>query len=69
MSDKENEKVKREMEKIDAMGLSDTDSSAWAAEKEAFTRMSLKRQADVNAVEDNKRKVSNHTRRFVVDHY
>lgn len=57
MSDKENEKVKKEMERIDAMGLSDTESSAWAAEKEAFTTMSLKRQADVDAVEDTKRKV------------
>ena len=59
LSDKENEKIKKEMDKIEAMGLSDPESSAWGAEKEAFRMAALKRQADVDEVEDKKRKASN----------
>ena len=58
LSDKENEKIKKEMDKIEAMGLSDPESSAWGAEKESFRMAALKRQADVDEVEDKKRKAS-----------
>lgn len=60
MSDKENEKVKKEMEKIDAMELSDAELSAWAAEREAYIATSLKRQVDVDAEEERRRKVRQH---------
>lgn len=60
ISDKENEKVKKEMVKIDAMGLSDTESPGWAAEKDAFIKTSCKRQADIDQLEDEKRKVRYH---------
>ena len=59
MSDKENEKVKKEMERIDAMEMSESESPAWAAEKDAYVVLSRKRQLDVVAVEDRKRKVLN----------
>ena len=58
VSDKENEKVKKEMEKIDAMELSDIDVLAWAAKKEEHALLSQKRQLAVDAVEESKRKVS-----------
>ena len=57
MSDKENEKVKKEMERIDAMEMSEAESPAWAAERDAYVEISRKRQLDVDAVEDRKRKV------------
>ena len=45
------------MIKIDAMELSDIDSSAWTAAKENFTLSSRKRHLDVEHEETTKRKV------------
>ena len=57
MSDKENEKVKKEIAKIDAMDLSDIESSEWQDAKQRYVLSSQKRQHDVEATEDTKRKV------------
>lgn len=57
MTDKDNERVKKEMEKIDAMELTDAESPAWEAEREAYIAISLKRQVDLDAEEERKRKV------------
>lgn len=56
-SDKENEKVKKEMAKIDAMELSDIDSPEWQEARQLHVLSSQKRQHDVEAAEDIKRKV------------
>ena len=57
-SDKENEKVKKEKARIDAMDLSDIDSPEWEIAKQQHAQLSQKRQRDVEAIEDVKRKVS-----------
>ena len=57
-SDKENEKVKKEMTKIDAMDLSDIESPEWETAKQKHAQSSLKRQRDVEEGENVKRKVS-----------
>ena len=58
LSDKENEKVKKEMAKIDAMELSDIESSKWATKKQDYAQLSQKRYLDIEAAENVKRKVS-----------
>lgn len=57
-SDKENEKVRKEMAKIDAMELSDIESSKWAKAKENHVRSSQKRYLEVENAENGRRKVS-----------
>ena len=57
-SDKENEKVRKEIARIDAMELSDIDSPEWELARQQHIQASQKRQRDVEAVEDVKRKVS-----------
>ena len=56
-SDKENEKVKKEIARIDAMELSDIESPEWESAKKRYLESSQKRQRDVEAAEDIKRKV------------
>ena len=56
-SDKENEKVKKEIERINAMELSDIESPEWVSAKQRYIESSQKRQRDVEAAEDIKRKV------------
>ena len=58
VSDKENEKVKKEMAKIDAMELSDIESSQWATTKQDYAQVSQKRYLDIEGAENVKRKVS-----------
>ena len=55
---KENELVKMELAKIDAMELSDLDSPEFVAAKESYIQSSKKRQLDVENAELPKRKVS-----------
>ncbi len=57
-SDKENEKVKKEMARIDAMEKSDLESPDFEDDKQKHAQASQKRQRDVEAIEDIKRKVS-----------
>ena len=56
-SDKENEKVKKEIARIEAMELSDIESPEWESAKQRYLESSQKRQRDVEAAEDIKRKV------------
>lgn len=56
-SDKENEKVKKEMAKIDATPLSPIDIPEYEADKQKHAKSSLKRQRDVEHGEEVKRKV------------
>lgn len=58
LSEKENEKIKSEMAKIDAKDLGDIDGPAWEAKKEAYGLLNQKRQMNVDTSEDSKRKVS-----------
>ena len=58
LSEKENEQVKAEMAKIDALDLSDIESPEYNAAKHIFTQSRTKRQLDVEAAEIPKRKVS-----------
>ena len=58
LSEKENEQVKAEMAKIDAMDLSDLESPEYEAAKYIFVQSRTKRQLDVEAAEVPKRKVS-----------
>lgn len=60
LSDKENEKVKKEMAKIDAMELSDIESPKWATKKQDYAQLSQKRFLDIEGAENIKRKVSCH---------
>ncbi len=55
---KENEQIKLEMVKIDAMELSDLDSPEYLAAKEAYALLNKKRALDLEATELPKRKVS-----------
>ena len=57
-SDKENEKVKKEMARIDAMELSDIDLPEFALAKQDYLNFSRKRQTEVEEVEKAKRKAS-----------
>lgn len=56
-SDKENEKVRKEMAKIDATPPSPIDSPEWEADKQKHAKSSQKRQRDVENGEEIKRKV------------
>ena len=56
-SDKENEKIKKEMAKIDATPLSPIDLPEYEAEKQKHAKYSQKRQRDVENGEEVKRKV------------
>ena len=58
ISEKDNEQVKAEMAKIDAMELSDIESPEYDAAKYIFAQSRPKRQLDVEAAEMPKRKVS-----------
>ena len=55
---KENEQIKLEMVKIDAMELSDLDSPEYLAAKEAYALLNKKRALDIETAELPKRKVS-----------
>lgn len=57
-SDKENERVKKELAKIDAMELSDLESPKWETKKHDYAQVSQKRHLDVEDAESSKRKVS-----------
>lgn len=57
-SNKENEKVRKEIAKIDAMELSDIESPKWATAKETHARSSQKRYLEVENAENGRRKVS-----------
>ena len=57
-SDKENERVKKEMAKIDAMPLSPIELPEYEGEKKKHAKSSQKRQRDVETSEEAKRKVS-----------
>ncbi|KAL8926749.1 MAG: hypothetical protein Q9208_002823 [Pyrenodesmia sp. 3 TL-2023] len=56
ISDKENERIRKELAKIDAMELSEIDSHEWDATKQDFIRASKKRLLDIGNEEDIKRK-------------
>lgn len=56
-SDKENERVKKEMAKIDATPLSPIALPAYEADKQKHAKSSQKRQRDVETTEEIKRKV------------
>ncbi|KAL6713112.1 putative DNA helicase ino80 [Lecanora helva] len=55
-SDKENEKVRKEMARIDTMDMSDLELPEFEAAKQRHIQASLKRQQAVEATEDLKRK-------------
>lgn len=57
-SDKENEKVRKEMAKIDAMELSDIESPKWATAKNDHVLSTQKRYLEVEEAENGRRKVS-----------
>lgn len=57
-AEKENEKVRKEMAKIDAMALSDIESPKWASAKEKHVLSSQKRYLDIEEEETGRRKVS-----------
>lgn len=59
VSDKENERIDKELARIDALELSDIESSDWAMAKQEFARQSHKRLMEVGQGEDGKRKVRN----------
>lgn len=61
VSDKENERIEKEIARIDAMELSDIDSPDWATAKQDFVRQCNKRLIGLQQAEDNKRKVSDQT--------
>lgn len=56
-SGRDNERVKKEMAKIDAMELSDIDSPSWATAKKNYAMWCRKRFVEIEEIEDNKRKV------------
>lgn len=58
LSDKQNEKVKTEMGRIETIRLGDIEGPAWAVKKEEYALFNPKRQLDVDSVEESKRKVS-----------
>ena len=55
-SAKDSDRVEKEMAKIDSMGLSDIDSSAFEGARQMHIQLSKKRQHDVEAAETIKRK-------------
>ncbi len=57
-SDKENERVKKEMARIDALETSDLESPEFGDAKQKHDQTSQKRQRDLEITEDIKRKVS-----------
>ena len=58
--DRENEKVRKEMAKIDAMELSDLEGPDCEAAKQRYNKIMQKRQRGIEDIEDNKRKVKPH---------
>ena len=56
-SERDNERVRKEMAKIDAMELSDVESPKWTTVKENYELLSRKRYLDIEDIEDVKRKV------------
>lgn len=62
--EKENQRVKKEMAKIDMMELSDIDSPKWAAAKENYALGSRKRYREIEDAEGSKRKASISDREF-----
>lgn len=57
-AERDNEKLRKELAKIEAMDLSDIESPRWAVEKEKHARASHKRYLDVEELENTRRKVS-----------
>lgn len=57
-AERESEKVRKELARIEAMDLSDIESPRWALEKEKHARASHKRYLDVEESENTRRKVS-----------
>lgn len=57
-AERESEKVRKELARIEAMDLSDIESPRWAVEKEKYARASNKRYLDVEESENTRRKVS-----------
>ncbi|KAL8710985.1 MAG: hypothetical protein Q9220_004584 [cf. Caloplaca sp. 1 TL-2023] len=55
-SDKENDRIQKELKRIDAMELSDIESPGWLVAKQEFARSSNKRLWEVEELEDSKRK-------------
>ncbi|KAL8734839.1 MAG: hypothetical protein Q9166_001191 [cf. Caloplaca sp. 2 TL-2023] len=55
-SDKENERIDKELAKIDAMELSDIDSPEWTVAKQDYSQSSKKRLVDAEMKEESKRK-------------
>ncbi|KAL8951506.1 MAG: hypothetical protein Q9222_002533, partial [Ikaeria aurantiellina] len=55
-SDKENDRIQKEIKRIDAMELSDIESPDWSAAKQDYAKLSSKRLLEVEGVENNKRK-------------
>ena len=58
--ERDNEKIKAEMAKIEAMEMSDIESPAYDEAKENFTHLKRKREAEVEKTEIAKRKVKTH---------
>ncbi|KAL8970345.1 MAG: hypothetical protein Q9197_003859 [Variospora fuerteventurae] len=56
MSDKDNDRVRKELAKIDTMELSDIDAPEWEMAKQDFIRSSKKHLLEVGKSEENKRK-------------
>ncbi|KAI4177743.1 MAG: hypothetical protein LQ343_000207 [Gyalolechia ehrenbergii] len=56
VSDKENDRIQKELARIDAMELSDVDSSEWTMAKQDFLMLNNKRLLTVDEAEANKRK-------------
>lgn len=57
-AEKESEKVRKEIAKIDALALSDIESPKWATAKENHVLSAHKRYADIENAETGRRKVS-----------
>lgn len=58
MSDKENERIRKELAKIDTTELSDIDTPEWEITKQDFIRASKKRLLEIGKDEESKRKAS-----------
>ena len=59
-SDKENEKIQKEVDRIDAMTLSDIEAPGWEESRNNYEQVHHERQNFVNGLEQAKRRVSEH---------
>ena len=57
-SDKENEKIQKEVDRIDAMTLSDVEAPGWEESRNDYEQIHRERQNSVNGMEKAKRRVS-----------